>query len=49
MLGKYRREIAAECHVGADEDAQAGGESQTNGFVVGVTNANREVVMPRAA
>jgi hypothetical protein len=43
------REIAAECHIGADKDAQAGGESQTNGFVVGVTNADGETVMPRAA
>jgi hypothetical protein len=42
VLGKHRREIAAECHVGADEDAQACGESQTNGFVVGVSNADRE-------
>lgn len=38
----HRREIAAECHIGADEDAQACGESQTNGFVVRVSNADRE-------
>ena len=42
MLGEDRREIAAECHIGADEDPQAGGESQTNGLVVGVTNADGE-------
>jgi hypothetical protein len=42
------REIAAECHIGADENSQACGESQTNGLVMGVANADREAVMPGA-
>ena len=42
VLGQDRREIAAEGHVGADENAQACGQTQTQRFVVRVANADRE-------
>ncbi len=42
MLGKDRREIAAEGHVGAYENPQACGQAETERLVMGVANADRE-------